>query len=80
VHRHRIERGKNLSGQLSRRSDHERSRFSARPVDQLVQDRQHEGGGLAATSHCASENVTALERRGYCFGLDGSWSLEAELF
>ena len=77
---HRIESRKNLGSQFSRRGDHERARFSTRPVDQLVEDRQHERGGLPASRHGAGENVPAFERGWYRFCLDGRRALEAELF
>jgi hypothetical protein len=46
----------------------------------MMQNRQDERGGLAATRHRTGENIASLECGGYCLGLNWSWSLEAQLF
>ena len=68
-----------LRRQLARRRQHQRARRAARPVDQLVQDRQQERGGLAAAGHGAGEHVAPLQRRRDGVGLDGRRPGEAEL-
>jgi hypothetical protein len=44
----------------------------------MVQNRQYERGGLAASRHCAGENVTPFECCWDCLGLNWSWSLKAQ--
>ena len=39
-------------------------------LDQVMEDRQEEGGGLAASGHRAGEDVAGLERRRDRVGLD----------
>jgi hypothetical protein len=46
----------------------------------MMENRQNERGGLAATRHRAGENIAALERGGYCLSLNWSRSLETQLF
>ena len=67
-----------LRRQLARRREDERARGAARPVDEPVQDRQQEGGGLAAAGHGAGEDVAAGERGRDGLGLDGRRAREAE--
>src|ERR1700687_300202 len=80
MNRHRIERGKNLRGELSRRRHDQCAGFSTRLVDEVVQNRQNERGGFAAAGHRARENVASFECGRYCLGLNWSRSLEAQLF
>src|SRR5437868_4284398 len=77
--RHRIERCENLRGELSRRSHHQRSRFPARLANEMVENRQQERGGLAASCHGAGKNVPPLESSRDCFSLNWCRSLEAQL-
>jgi hypothetical protein len=67
-----------LRRQLARRREHQRARGSARPVHQPVQDREQEGGGLAAAGHRAGEQVAALHGGGDRLFLDGRGTGEAE--
>ena len=69
-----------LRRQLARRRQHERARRAARLVDQLVQDRQEERGGLAAAGHRAGEQVLPGERRRNRVGLDRGRAGETEIF
>jgi hypothetical protein len=80
VNSHRIERGENLRGQLSRGCHDQRAGFPARLADQVMENWQNKGGGLPASGHRAGENVAPLECGGNCLGLNWSWSLEAQLF
>ena len=80
MNRHRIERGQDLRRQLSRRRHDERTCLPTRLADEMVQNREDERSGLAASRHSAGEDVTSLECRGYCLSLNWSWSLEAQLF
>jgi hypothetical protein len=77
---HRIERGKNLRGELTRRGHDQCSCFPAGFVDEIVKNRQNERRGLSASSHRARENISALECGWYCLSLNWSRSLEAQLF
>lgn len=80
VHSHRIERRKNLRGELTRRCDYKHASLSARLAYELMQNREDKRGGLAAASHRTRKDVASFECGGYGFGLDRGWSLEAELF
>jgi hypothetical protein len=45
----------------------------------VMQNRQHERGGLAASRHRTGQNVSAFQCGGYCLGLNWSWSLKSQL-
>ena len=68
-----------LRRELARRRQDQRAGRAARPVHQLVQDRQQKRGGLAAAGHRTRQQIPALERRGNRFCLDGCRSGEAEV-
>ena len=63
VHGEIVQILEDLGRQLARGREHERPRRAARLLDQLVQDGQQEGGGLAASGGGAGEHVPAGERR-----------------
>ena len=88
-HRHRSDTGVaaeadevlvDLRGELARGRQHEGARGAGRRRrHQALQQRQHEGGGLAAAGHGAGEHVAAEQRRRHRLGLDGRRRGEAEV-
>ena len=80
VNSHRIERGENLRGQLSRRRHDQRASFPTRLADEMVKNWQNKRGGLPASGHRAGDNVAPFQCGGDCLGLNWCWSLEAQLF
>jgi hypothetical protein len=78
VNCHRIERGKNLRRELSRGRYDQRASLPAWLGDEMMKNRQHERGGLAASRHRARENVAPFQCCWYCLGLNWSWSLKAQ--
>ena len=60
------------------RSD-ERARRASRSVHQLVENGEHEGGGLTAAGRCAGEKVTSLKRGWDRLCLNGGGVCEAEI-
>src|SRR6266508_5661203 len=67
-----------LGGQLPGGRQYERARDTPRPVDQLLEDRQQERGGLAAARHGAGQYVPPLGIRGNGVLMDGCGHGEAE--
>jgi len=61
-----------LSRQFTCRCQNERARQTSRNSVELLQDGQHEGGGLAGAGLGAGEHVAAGKNRGNGLGLDGS--------
>ena len=59
VDRERVELLEDLRGQLTRRREDQRAGPAARLVHQVVQDREQEGGGLAAAGLRAGEHVAS---------------------
>ena len=51
-----------LRGELARGREDERPRDAALLAHEAVEDRQEEGGGLAAAGHGAGEHVAPLQR------------------
>ena len=68
-----------LRRELARRCEHQRARRPTRLVDQPVENRQQEGGSLAAPRHRAREHVPALERGRDGLRLNGRRTDEAKL-
>ena len=68
-----------LGRELARGREHQGAGGAARLGEQTIQDRQQEGGGLAAAGHGAGEHVAALERRRNGARLDRRRLGEAEL-
>ena len=66
-----------LRGQLARGGQDERARRSARLADETVQDRQEEGGGLAATGRGGGHEVPPGHDGRDRLVLDGGRALEA---
>ena len=56
------------------------SKLSIETIDEAIQDRQDERGGLPAPGHRACEDVSAGERGWDRVGLNGGRAREAELF
>src|ERR1700730_3094030 len=79
VNSHRIECCKDLRRELSRRRHDQRASLPAWLGDEMMKNRQHERGSLAASGHRAGENVAPFECCWYCLGLNWSWSLKAQL-
>ena len=69
-----------LRGELTRRRQHERARGAARLLDEAVQDRQQERGGLAAAGHRAREQILARHRERNRVGLNRGRTSEPEIF
>jgi len=67
-----------LRRQLARGREHESACPPARLADQAIQDRQQEGGGLAAAGHRAGEDVAPPTGRGDGVLLDGRGNDEAQ--
>ncbi len=65
-----------LLGQLARRRDDEGARQAVRRpgrgIQQLVEDGQHEGGGLAGAGLCRADDIPAAQGGGQGGFLDGS--------
>jgi hypothetical protein len=80
VHSHGIERRENLGGEFTRWRNHERPRLASWFVEKVLQDWEEKGNGLSASGHRARENIPPFEGDWYCFSLDWSWALKAELF
>ena len=78
VHGEIVEVGEDLRRELPRRREHERARGAARLLDQLVQDRQQEGCGLAAAGLRARQHIAAFEPRRDRVGLDWRRAGESE--
>jgi hypothetical protein len=68
-----------LGGQLARGREDEGSGRPPGLAREAVEDREDEGGGLAAAGHRAGENVTALKSGGDGLELDRRRAREAEL-
>ncbi len=68
-----------LGGQLARRRDDQDAREPARLPDETVEDREDEGGRLAASRHRAGEEVLAGEGGGDRVVLDRGGPREAQL-
>src|SRR5215813_5752522 len=68
-----------LSGELTRRREHERTRRTLALSQQTLEDRQHERGGLPASGHRAREHVAARETGRNSGGLNGCGDLEPEI-
>ena len=79
VHREIVEVLHDLCGQLTGRGEDEGPGGAARLVDEAVQDRQHEGRGLAAPGHGAGEDVPAGQGGRHRVRLDRCRAREAEL-
>ena len=62
-----------LRGQLAGWRQDQGSSHTTWFVQQSLQNRQHEGGGLAASGHGATEHVAALERRWDGLRLNRCW-------
>ena len=60
-----------LRGQLTRGGEHQRARIARAAGAKLLQDGQHEAGGLAGAGLGAGEHVAAREYGGNGFELDG---------
>jgi len=69
-----------LRRELARRRQHERARRAARLVDQLVENRQQERGGLAAAGHRARQEIASGHRRRNRVGLNRRRPRIAEVF
>ena len=61
----------NLLGQFARRCNDQGAHNAQPALEQTVEDRQHEGGGLAGAGLGQAEDVTALRGRGDGLLLDG---------
>ena len=61
VHREVVQVLEDLCRQLARGRQHQRAGRAARPVDQLVEDREQERRRLPAAGHGAGEHVAPLE-------------------
>ncbi len=68
-----------LGRQLARRRDDQAAREAARLPDEAVEDREDEGGRLAAPRHRAGEDVLAGEGGGDRVVLDRGGPREAQL-
>src|SRR6185436_4178848 len=80
VHRELLEVLMDLSGQLASRGQDERAGDAARLVEQPLEDREDERGGLPASRHRAGEQVPAFRGRRDRLLLDRRGPGEAELF
>ena len=80
VDREGIEVLEDLRREFAGRREDKGAGGAARLVDQLVQDREEEGGGLPRAGHRTGEDVLAGHRVGDGFGLDGRGAGESELF
>ena len=80
VHGEVVEVFDDLRRQLARRRQDERARRAARLVDQPMEDRQQERGGLAAAGHRAGEQVLAGHRERNRVSLNRRRSCETEIF
>jgi hypothetical protein len=79
VHRQLLEVLIDLRAQLARGRQDQRARGPARLRHQPLQDRQAEGGGLAAAGRRAGEHVAPLERGADRLLLDRGRAREAQL-
>ena len=68
-----------LRRQLARRRQDQRARGPARSADELIENRQQEGDGLAAACHRAGEHTAAGDRRWNRVGLDWRGPRKAEI-
>ena len=72
VDREAVEIVQNLRRELTRRRQDQRTRRAPRLVDEMMHDRQQEGGRLAAAGLRGGDDVTPLQRRWDGFRLNGS--------
>jgi hypothetical protein len=79
VPRQALEVGDDLKGELPRRSQHERPCDTPWACEELVEDREEEGGGLAAPGGSAGQEVTPFEGVRNGFGLNGSRAGKAQI-
>ena len=70
----------NLRREFARRRQHQGAGRAAGTAHQLMQNRQQERGGLAASGHRAGQQIPPLERGRNRFSLDGCRACEAEIF
>ncbi len=79
VHGQIVEIGEHLGGELTGRRQHQRPGRPARPIHQLVEDRQQERRGLAAAGGGAAQDVATLETGRDGVVLDGRGPGEPQL-
>ena len=79
VDRNVVEVFEDLRGQFAGGRQDERARRAPRLVEELVEDRQQEGRGLAAAGGGAGKHVSSGEGRADGIGLNGGRTREPEV-